>query len=79
MVVGVRMMLDLISDVTGVEDAGITVELGISVELTSVEETIGAEVGGATLEETADEEGLTRRGVSLLTTQEEASSVWSSK
>lgn len=75
MVVGVRTILDLISDETGVEDAGITVELGISVGLTSAEEAIGVEVGGTTLEETGDEEGLTRRGVSLLTTQEDASSV----
>lgn len=87
------VLVDLISEETGVEDSGTTTVLEGSVELTSEVEAaevgvgvgvgsgegVGVGVGVAELDKTDDEEGLTKSGVSLSTTHDEDSSVYNSK
>lgn len=87
------VLVDLISEVPGIEGSGTITVLEDSVELTSEVEAaevgvgvgvgsgegVGVGVGVAELDKTDDEEGLVRSGVSLSTTHDEDSSVYSSK
>ena len=79
MVVGLATVLDLRSELMVKVVSGITMVLEVSIEVTAAEEVSGVGVDVTVLEGAADEEGLLRRGVSLLTTQVDASSVYRSK